>query len=66
MKDFRNFIKANKETLYSLARENTLYNSKGDAVISRDDPWFYEDVWDDDYEELAARDGHSAAGSLVR
>ena len=49
MKDFDKFVKANKEKLYSLARKNTEYNSNGDAVISRNDSWFYEDEWDEYY-----------------
>lgn len=46
-------------------RQNTLKNQNGDAVISRNDSWFNDDVWDDDYKELLARDD-SAAGSVVR
>lgn len=66
MKNFSDFVKSNKTKLYALARENTKYNENGDAVISRDDSWFYEDVWDDDYKELVASDNNSAARSLVR
>ncbi len=66
MKDFDKFVKANKEKLYSLARKNTEYNSNGDAVISRNDSWFYEDEWDEYYKELVERDKNFRAGSLVR
>lgn len=66
MKNFDEFVKSNKEKLYSLARKNTIYNSNDDAVISRDDSWFYDDVWDKDYKELLARDKNSTAGSVVR
>lgn len=59
MKNFSEFVKANKEKIYSLARKNTQYNRNGDAVISRDDPWFYDDVWEYDYKELVARDSVS-------
>lgn len=66
MKDFNNFVKANREKIYSAAKRNTVYNSNGDATISRDDSWFYDDVWDKDFKELVALEEHSAAGSLVR
>jgi len=64
MKNFSEFIKANKEAVYAQAEANTEYNAQGEAVISRDDPWFYEDDWDVFYKELTARDD-SAAGSVV-
>lgn len=65
MKNFSEFVKTNKTKLYYLARENTKYNENGDAVIARDDSWFYEDVWEDDYKELVIRDDNSTSGSLV-
>jgi len=65
MKNFAEFIKANKEKVYAHAEANTKRNAKGDAVISRSDPWFHEDEWDSYYEELVARD-NSAARSMVR
>lgn len=55
MKNFSDFVKANKEKIYALAQKNTAYNSNGDAVISHNDSLFYEDVWDADYKELMAR-----------
>lgn len=48
MKNFSDFVKANKEKIYALAQKNTKYNRHGDAVISRNDSWFYEDEWDAD------------------
>ena len=65
MKDFAEFIKANKEKVYALAEANTKRNSNGDAVISRSDPWFYEDEWDEYYKELTAHD-NSTKRSMVR
>lgn len=65
MKDFDNFVKANKAKLFALAESNTEYNEDGDAVISRNDPWFYEDEWDEYYKELTALD-NSTARSVVR
>ena len=65
MKDWSAFIKANREKIYALAEKNTKYNEDGHTVISRDDPWFYDDVWDDDYKELIARENNSTARSVV-
>lgn len=66
MKNFAEFVKANKKILYNFAEKNTKRNSNGDAVISKDDPWFYEDEWDEHYKELIEHDKNSTAGSLVR
>ena len=65
MKDFAEFLKANKEKIYAHARSNTKCNATGDAVISRSDSWFYEDEWDDYFKELNACD-NSSARSMVR
>ncbi len=62
----KKFLGVDKEKWREFIRKNTLKNLNGDAVISRDDPWFYEDVWDKDYKELVASESNSAAGSLVR
>ena len=59
------FLKSDREKWRAFIRQNTKRNENGDAVISKDDTWFYEDVWDKDYKELVARDEHSAARSLV-
>lgn len=64
MKSFEEFVRANKDKLYELAEKNTVRNADGQTVISRDDPWFYEDEWDEYYKELTARDD-SAARSVV-
>ena len=66
MKNFEEFVRANKQIIFELAEKNTVRNKNGDAVISRDDPWFYEDEWDEYYKELIARDRNSTSGSLVR
>ena len=65
MKNFNEFVKANKEKLYSLAKSNTKYNENGDAFISRKDSWFYEDEWDKDYERLITREKNSSSGSVI-
>lgn len=65
MKNFAEFLKANREKIYADAESKTLRNSKGQTVIERSDPWFDEDEWDDYYKELTARDNDSAAGRVV-
>lgn len=42
---FQKFINENYEKIIEEAKKNTKYNDEGYAVISRDDPWFYEDDW---------------------
>lgn len=49
MKDFENFMRANKDKIDALAEANTKRNSAGQTVISRDDPWFNEDEWGEIY-----------------
>ncbi|MBQ3337561.1 MAG: hypothetical protein IJG80_09175 [Selenomonadaceae bacterium] len=41
--DFSKFVAKNKEVLYETARKQAKTNANGDAVISRDEPWFHED-----------------------
>ena len=56
IKNWSEFLAANREKIYALADKNTQRNSDGQTVISRDDPWFYDDVWDNDYQELIAHE----------
>lgn len=66
MKDFDAFFKANKGKIMAYARANTKYNAEGQATISRDDPWFYDDVWESDFEgvkEAGQRKNSYAANS---
>jgi len=62
----KTFSKAENPKWRDFIRQNTLRNKNGDAVISRDDPWFYDDVWEDDYKELIAHNENSAANSSAR
>ena len=64
MKNFEDIYQQNRDKICALAEANTKRNAAGHTVISRDDPWFYEDEWDEYHEELKARDD-SAARSLV-
>lgn len=48
----KNFIRQNKDKIYETARNNTKYNTKGQAVISKDDPSFNEDVWDEHFKRM--------------
>ena len=50
------FIENNKDRIIAKSEANTKRNENGDVVISRDDEWFYEDVWDELYAELLASD----------
>lgn len=65
MKNFADFLKANKEKIYEHAERNTRRNKNGDAVISREESWFDEDEWDDYYKEVIEFDD-STARSMVR
>lgn len=64
MKSFDELLVKHGAKIYELAEKNTVRNADGQTVISRDDPWFYEDEWDEYYKELTARDD-SAARSVV-
>ena len=65
MKNFSEFVAKNKKTLFDFAAARTKTNSKGQAVISRNDSWFNEDIWETDYKELTANEKNSSARSLV-
>ena len=56
MTEFAAWYKENADKINAAAEANTKRNANGDTVISRDDPWFYEDEWDDYYKELIAKD----------
>ena len=49
----KNKIQENKEYLYKVAKENTKVNEAGFPTISKDDPWFYEDEWDEHYKRIS-------------
>ena len=49
---FTEFVKNNKEKAYRLAEQNTVRNSKGQVIITKEDPWYKEDEWDKHYKEL--------------
>jgi hypothetical protein len=50
--NLKDFIKQNKEKIYKAAEENTVRNTKGQATISKDDPWFYENEWDKHFKRM--------------
>lgn len=50
--ELKDFIKQNKEKVYKIAEQNTTRNSKGQVIISKDDPWFNEDEWEEHFKEL--------------
>lgn len=47
-------IQDDAEKLFELARQNTKYDSKGHAVISKDDDWWNED-WSE-YDTIKPQD----------
>ena len=49
IKKYTKWLNKNKEKIYEIARNNTVYNAEGHAVIEKDDPWRNEDEWDDLY-----------------
>ena len=56
MRNFAEFMKNNKESLYNIARNNTKVNAKGRTIIEKNDDWGNEDVWDIMYEGIVADD----------
>jgi hypothetical protein len=46
MKDFKEFLKANKEKIRRMTEANSVRNKDGQIVISKDDPWRKETEWD--------------------
>jgi hypothetical protein len=49
---FSDFMKKNKEKIYETGRNNTKLNQDGLPTISKEDPWFKEDEWDDHFERM--------------
>lgn len=48
--DFKDFLIQNKDKIRRLSDSNTVKNSKGEVVITLDDPWRNETIWDDNDE----------------
>ena len=65
VKNFAQFVGANKAKLFAFAKQKTEYDAAGRAVITCGDSWRDEDVWDEYYEELTANEGNFSAGSVV-
>ena len=53
MNEFQQFVKYNKEQLYNFAESYTVYDSQGRAVLTKDDNWRIDYIWDrgDDKDE---------------
>ena len=49
------YLKENREKVYSFAAENTSYNAGGSPVVRKDDEWRDETEWDELYESLAVK-----------
>ncbi len=52
MKKLSPFFQKNRQRLFQMAINNTEYNEHGQAILTNDDPWSHDDVWDKDYKEL--------------
>lgn len=46
MSDFKEYVKTNKEKLYTFAEKNTPKNADNRPMIEKDDPWKDETEWD--------------------
>jgi hypothetical protein len=46
---FNEFFNLNKEKIRKIAEKDTVRNSKGEVVITKDDPWRLETEWDEEY-----------------
>lgn len=51
-RSFRDILEKNRDKLEVAAAKNSHCNENGFATISKDDPWYYEDEWEEDFEEL--------------
>lgn len=51
MNILENFINENRDNLFKIAKANTSYNEKRQVTIQKNDPWFYDDIWDQAYKE---------------
>lgn len=47
----KSFIEQNKSKIYNMAEKNTVRNSKGQTTISRTDPDFNEDEWEEHFKK---------------
>lgn len=66
MIDFEEIFQSNKDEILAIANSNTHLNKDGLATISRDDEWFYDDVWDEDIKRCrdAAADKRHIEGKV--
>jgi len=55
MSKLSEYIKNNKELVYSFATKNTPVNADGRAVITKDDIWRNEPEWDKLFKETAGK-----------
>jgi hypothetical protein len=47
-----NFINQNKNRLYEEGRKNIKLNKDGKPTISKNDPWFEENEWDEYFHKM--------------
>lgn len=65
MIDFEDIFKNNRDEILAIANANTHINKDGLATISKNDEWFFDDVWDEDIKRWrdSATDKRSAKGN---
>ncbi len=66
MAQFEKFMQDHRSLAYKVAEQNAVYDSTGNALLTKSDTWRDEEVWDQYYEELTASDKRPAAGGMVR
>ena len=69
MTSYNNFLSKHKDRILKIAETNTPTDTDGHVMLSKDDPWIQDTVWDDyvkvvkSYEENKSR--NTTSRSLV-
>ena len=51
---------------YKVAEQSAVYDGAGNVLLTQNDTWRDEAVWDKYYEELTSGDKRPTAGGMVR
>lgn len=52
MLTFEDIMRKDPLKTRAIIEKNTKVNAYGETTISKDDPWFADDVWEKDYERV--------------
>lgn len=52
MLTFEDIMRKDPLKTRAVIEKNTKVNAYGETTISKDDPWFADDVWEKDYEKM--------------